>query len=98
VTYTDDYRRRVNRKLDRANERKRRHGEEVERVLDAMRRGASLRQTRRPHRTLWSLSTGKFITKEVAASVRQSANVVGVGDCLFGSGEISQTFRHTGEK
>src|SRR5262245_47977997 len=84
--------RRTNRRLDRANERKRQHQEEVGRVLNAMRGGAYLRRTNRPHRILWSLSTGEFIAREVAGDVLRDRRVVGIGDSLFGS-ELSQTFR-----
>lgn len=93
MSYSIDHRRRVNRRLDRANERRRRHHEEVDRVLRKMADGASLRRTNRPHRVLLSLSTGEFVTKEVAASVLADRRVVGTGDSLFGSDALSQTFR-----
>jgi len=96
VTYTSDYRRKTNRRLDRTNERRRQHRDEVDRVLRKMTAGAALRRTNRRHRVLWSLSTGEFITSEVAASVLADRRVVGVGDSLFGS-ELSQTFRYVEE-
>ena len=93
MNYTDDHRRRVNRRLDRRNERRRRHREEVAQVLAEMRRGASLRRTHRPSRTIWQLSSGPFVPPTVADAVIRDKCVVGTGDCLFGSDELSQTFR-----
>jgi hypothetical protein len=93
VNYSDDFRRKTNRKLDRVNARRRRRQEEADKIINAMRRGASLHRFNRGHRTIWSLSTGEFVTHEAATDALKDPRVAGVGDCLFGSGELSQTFR-----
>jgi hypothetical protein len=85
--------RRVNRKFDRRNERRRWHREEVARVLDEMRRGAALHRCNRGHRVLWSLSNGLFVSAEAATEALKDPKIVGVGDALFGP-ELSQTFRY----
>ena len=65
---------------------------DVERVIAAMRRGATLHRTHRPNSTRWSLSTGMPVSDEVARAVITRGDVVGVGDSLFGC-ELSQTCR-----
>ena len=64
----------------------------VERVLAELRRGACLclSLSPRPH---WRLSTGVFVSEEIAQDVIGRPNVVGCGDALF-SGELAQTFRY----
>jgi hypothetical protein len=95
VIHTPASIRRTNRRLDRHNERKRRREAEVNKVLGAMTRGAALRRTNRPTRTIWSLTSCEFVTAETAAAVLLDPRVCGVGDSLFGS-ELSQTFRFVG--
>jgi hypothetical protein len=64
----------------------------AERVLDALRRGATLQLSYAPRRH-WSLGSGAFVTDEVARTVIGSPNVAAVGDTLF-AGELSQTWRY----
>jgi hypothetical protein len=58
-----------------------------------MKRGAALQMFFEHGRAIWKLSTGIFITKEAAAAVINNPHVIGVGDCLFGDADASQTFR-----
>jgi hypothetical protein len=76
------------RRLDRRNH-------SVEGVLAAMRQGASLHLSfsPRPH---WRLSTGTWLTDEMARTLINLPNATAVGDALF-AGELSQTFRYTSE-
>src|SRR5262245_14926583 len=73
-----------------------RHNIGVERVLSELRRGATLQLSHSP-RLHWRLSSGAFVTDEVARTVIGRPNVTGVGDALF-TGELSQTFRFTDER
>jgi hypothetical protein len=70
------------------------HGAGVTRVIAAMRKGATLQSHYERGRKFWRLSTGIFVTAEVANTVTQSPHVVGVGDCLFDSAGNSQTYRY----
>ena len=89
--------RRRHRRLDRRNARKRRREFMAAIIINAMRAGASLHRCNRHHRTLWSLSTGEFVTHEAATDVLNAGRVVAVGDCLFGP-ELSQTFRYVDQQ
>jgi len=64
----------------------------VEHVVALMRAGASLHCTHRPKSADWALSTGFAVSEHVAHLVIKRADIVGVGDCLFGP-ELSQTWR-----
>jgi hypothetical protein len=86
--------RRTNRKLDRCSAVRERRQQTAAQLLEAMKRGASLHRCNRPTRTIWVLSDGTFVTNEAAADLMASGHVVGVGDCLIGGGELSQTFRY----
>jgi hypothetical protein len=87
--YTVTGLRNANRRLDR-----RRAG--VGRVLGEMKRGASLHLQHANGRALWSLSTGVFITSEVAALIIARPEVVAVGDGLFRN-VPGQTWRYAEE-
>jgi hypothetical protein len=78
-----------------ANKRRRldRHSAGVEQVLGELRRGAALHLSFSP-RKHWRLSSGAFVTDEVARTVIGLPCVIGVGDALL-AGELSQTFRFT---
>jgi hypothetical protein len=78
---------RKGRRLDHVNST-------AERVIAAMRRGASLHRTHRPNSTRWALNTGMPVSDEVARAVISRGDVVGVGDSLFDRG-LSQTWRFT---
>jgi hypothetical protein len=67
-----------------------RHSLSVERVVRELQLSFSPRQH-------WRLSTGEFISREVAVIVVNLPDIVGVGDTLF-AGELSQTFRFTDER
>ena len=71
----------------------------VGRVLNELRRGAVLQLSFSPRRH-WRLSSGPFVTDEVARTVIGLPGVSGVGDTLFaGELSLSQTFRYVdGEK
>lgn len=68
---------------------------EVENALAELRRGASLHlsYSRRRH---WRMSSGVFVTDEVARSLITMPGIVAVGDCLFEQ-SLSQTWRFTTE-
>jgi hypothetical protein len=85
---------RTGRRLDRRNAAKRRREEEANKIIAALRSGAALHRCNRGHRIIWSLSTGEFVTHEAATDALKDPRVAGVGDCLFGSDELSQTFRY----
>ena len=68
------YRRRVNRRLQRRNDAKQRRQLAAQQILDRMRDGAVLLRSNRPTRTVWSLSTGEFLTSEAAADVLHRTN------------------------
>jgi hypothetical protein len=68
----------------------------IENVLVAMRGGAALYRFHRPNSILWRLSTGQNVDAEVAHVITKRAEIVGAGDCLFWSSELSQTWRFTG--
>jgi hypothetical protein len=78
--------------LDRKARRLNRHNVGVKRVLGEMRRGATLQLSYAP-RPHWRLSTGAFVTDEMARTAINLPNVIGVGDCLIADG-LSQTFRY----
>jgi hypothetical protein len=63
------------RRLDRLNGG-------VEHVVALMRAGASLHCTHRPKSTDWA--AGFAVSEHVAHLVIKRADIVGVGDCLFG--------------
>jgi hypothetical protein len=63
------------------------------RVRTAMLRGASLHLHFERGRPLWRLSTGIFVTDEVAKLVIAQPDIVGCGDSLFHNFP-SQTWRH----
>ena len=79
--------------LQQANRRLDRLRRDVNRVLGAMERGASLHCSHERGRTIWKLSTGSFVTPEAAAVVIASNDVVGVGDSLFPD-HPGQTWRY----
>jgi hypothetical protein len=85
--HTPDELRLKARRLDR-------HSLSVERVVRELRNGATLLLSFSP-RQHWRLSTGEFISREVAVTVVNLPDVVGVGDTLF-AGEASQTYRYVG--
>jgi hypothetical protein len=66
---------------------------EVSRTVTAMRRGAVLNLEYRNGRSLWRLSSGPFITREIAAIVTASTSVVAAGDGLFPD-HPGQTWRY----
>jgi hypothetical protein len=75
-------------RLDRLNDN-------VERVLTVMRvTGATLQRTNQSATTRWALSNGMAVTERIARIVITHANVVGVGDCLFDSEMLSQTWHY----
>jgi hypothetical protein len=76
--------RRQARRLDR-------RGIHVGRVLSELRRGAVLQLSYEPRR-LWRLSSGAFVTDNVAKIIIGLPCVEGVGDTLFAGG-LSQTWR-----
>jgi hypothetical protein len=61
-------------------------------VRAELERGATLHLHCEHGRRIWRLSSGIFITPEIADAVIRDPHVVGAGDCLFDS-YISQTFR-----
>jgi hypothetical protein len=65
---------------------------EAAQVLKSMQAGASLRLHYQRGRPLWDLTTGTFVTADVAELVIADNRVVGVGDALF-PGVHSQTWR-----
>jgi hypothetical protein len=79
-------------KSDRRADRKR---DDVRRALGAMKKGAALHLFYERGRAAWRLSTGIFITPDIADAITHNPNVVGVGDSLFGDRSTSQTFRWT---
>jgi hypothetical protein len=81
------------RELDRKRRRLDRQRCSAEQVLNEMqRRGATLHLSFSP-REHWVLSTGTFVTSDIAHVVIANPNVAGVGDTLLGGGP-SQTFRY----
>jgi hypothetical protein len=64
----------------------------VNKVLGAMRRGATLHLYYQYGRPLWQLSSGEFIGSDVAEIVIKTPNIVAVGDSLF-PGHPGQTWR-----
>ena len=79
---------RTSRRLDRLNRK-------VEHVVELMRAGAALHATHGSKSMQWWLSTGIAVHGDVARLVTQHAEIVGVGDSLFGP-NLSQTFRYVG--
>jgi hypothetical protein len=63
------------------------------RVLTKIQRGTALHQHFSSAGTTWTLSDGTKVAADIAKIVTTNVNVIGVGDCLFGS-ELSQTFRY----
>jgi hypothetical protein len=78
--------------LQRINRRLTRRSAGVTQVLSAMEHGAALHLHFQNGRAIWRLSTGAFITTEIADAMIQNARVVGVGDSLFPD-YPSQTWR-----
>jgi hypothetical protein len=68
---------------------------EVEGALAELRRGASLHLSFSPRRH-WRMSSGVFITDEVARVLITMPAVVAISDCLFDQ-SLSQTWRYTTE-
>ena len=83
--------------LRKASRRLDRHRVGVAKVLAEMKRGASLYLQHTNGRALWSLSTGVFLTAEVAALVIARPEVVAVGDGLFRN-IPGQTWRYAEEE
>jgi hypothetical protein len=83
VPMVDSLRR--SRRLDR-------HQLGVGHVLDAMKRGAALHLHYQNGRALWSLSSGPFVTADIAAIVITKPSVVPVDVALF-LGVPGQTWR-----
>ena len=79
--------------LQRTNRQLSRKSAGASRVISAMENGASLDCSYERGRTIWKLSTGIFVTSEVAGVVIRNPNVVDVGGCLFGNAGTSQTYR-----
>jgi hypothetical protein len=75
----------ANRRLDR-----RRAG--VNKLLAAIRRGASLHLSYQNGQPLWQLSTGEFVPSDVAEIVIKAPDVVSVGDALLPN-HPAQTWR-----
>jgi hypothetical protein len=84
--------RRKHRQIDHQNAARERRRQLVAELLNRMKRGASLHHWNRPHRTIWILSDGTFVTPEAAVDLMNSGKIAGVGDSLIGP-ELSQTFR-----
>ena len=79
--------------LQRVNRTLSRRGISAMRVLRALENGAALHCEHQRNRDVWRLSSGEFITPEIAATVIASQNVVDVGDSLF-PGHPGQTWRY----
>jgi hypothetical protein len=80
------------RELDRKRRSLDRRNCSAAQVIGQMRDGGAtlhLSHSPRPH---WRLSSGEFVTDEVARAVIALPAVVDVGDALF-AGELGQTFR-----
>jgi hypothetical protein len=60
-------------------------------VIQKMQVGGLALHLEQPDR--WSLSSGERVPTEVARLVIASTHIVGVGDSLFGTAALSQTFR-----
>jgi hypothetical protein len=69
---------------------------DLEPALAELRRGAALHLSYSPQRQ-WRLSSGAFLTDEVARQLITRPEILAVGDCLFDQ-SLSQTWRHTTEK
>jgi hypothetical protein len=78
--------------LRRSRRRLDRHQLSVGGVLDAMERGAALHLHYQNGRALWSLSSGPFVTADIAAIVISKPCVVSVDVALF-LGVPGQTWR-----
>lgn len=63
------------------------------RVLGAMAHGASLRLTHQNGRQLWAISTGEFVSAEIALVVIKNPKVAAVDAALF-AGMLAQTWRY----
>src|SRR5262245_18771043 len=71
--------------------------QEVSRVLDASHDGAALRLHYQQGRPIWSLSTGPFVTPEVAAIVTTKPDVIAVDNGLPFPGSAPMTWRISDE-
>jgi hypothetical protein len=78
------------RELDRKRRSLDRRNCSTERVLNEMRRGAALHLSFSP-REHWVLSSGVFVTDNIARAIIARPDVHGVGDTLLAGG-LSQTF------
>ena len=67
--------------------------EDAARALRALKNGAFLHLFDERGRPAWRLSTGNFLTQEIAEMLMHDPNVAGAGDSLFGDRATSQTFR-----
>jgi hypothetical protein len=86
MNYTQDTRRRYARRLDRQNE-------SVARIVDAMRRGATLHLHHTQIGGCWWLSTGRAVAAKTARQVTLSPLVVPAHNALFADAP-SQSFRY----
>ena len=67
----------------------------VDGALQAMRRGELLHLQYSAGRPLWSLSSGRVVSSEVAAIIINDARIVPVGRALF-DGMPGQSWKHGG--
>jgi hypothetical protein len=84
---------RTARDLQKLNRRLTRRRTSAAQAINAMKNGAALLMFYEHGRAVWKLSSGLFITPEVAATVTHNPHVAGTGDCLFGDAGTSQTYR-----
>jgi hypothetical protein len=82
---TPQSRRWIARRLDYERARRARDARAVQAVLAAMRRGAVLGCTYRPVRTIWSLSTGTWVTEGAARLAIADPHVVARDRDLLGA-------------
>jgi len=79
--------------IRRARARAGRYRNGAARALTKIQCGTALHQHFSSAGTTWTLSDGTKVAADIAKIVTTNVNVIGVGDCLFGS-ELSQTFRY----
>ena len=80
--------------LRTVHQRRSKRSASVTRALTAMKSGAALHLYFERGRPIWKLSTGIFVTAEVAGILTSNASVVPVGDALFAD-LPGQTWRFT---
>jgi hypothetical protein len=83
----------IRAKTGRPNRQLSRRSADASRVLSAMQAGACLHCSYERGRAIWKLSTGIFITQEVANTVTNSPHVFDIDDSLF-PGHPGQTWRY----